>query len=499
MDQPDAWNTKADKSLLIDERFLLLLDTLPYPAFVIPTGGSAVHYNNAFIAYAGFRPGPSRADRTALHHPDDQAELIAAREASVATDSEYVVEIRLRRYDGAYRWHRIHNKPVFRDGRRVGYLGTAVDTHDARTATAVLEEGVRRRTAELEAANSRLAAEEMRYRDLYNQTPMALQSSSGDARLLDVNDTWLRMFGYERAQVLGRSPTEFMTSESAQTYRNLAWPDMLVSNGNVRIVDYQFVTASGIVFDGRLAARGVFDENGHLVRTWAAISDITAERMAERTLHQAQRLDAIGQLAAGIAHDFNNLLTVVLGNLSMALRPRLDEGRRTQLIADARIAAERGAKLIAQMLAFSRQQHLVPEHVDVKQTLNEMSPLLTSTIGSAIEVAVAVPPELPRAFADKTQLELAVLNLCINARDALGHGGRITITASAATVGSPMRAEEPEAGEYVVIEVQDNGPGIPDAVRERIFEPFFTTKNVGAGSGLGLAQVVGMVASALVV
>ncbi len=493
VDGPDQPAEAQTHSPWTDERFLLLLDTLPYPAFVIAAGSHDVYYNHQFVAYVGFYPGSGRADRTALHHPDDQAALETARNMGVASDSDYVIEARLRRYDGAFRWHRIHNKPLFRDGSRIAYLGTAVDVDDSRTLNDHLEHRVRERTAELQAANLRLTAEEVRYRDLYNRTPIALHSSDKNGKLVDVNDTWLQMFGFARDAVIGRSPSAFMTEASAQVFRTRAWPEMLASGGTVRAVDYQFVTAAGPVLDGRLTARGVFDRNGRLIRTWCAIVDITAEKQAEGALRQAQRLDAIGQLTAGIAHDFNNLLTAILGNLELAARPGpQNEERRLRLIAGARTAAERGAALTGQLLAFSRQQRIVAEPLDVNRVIEEMRPLLTGSVGPAFELTLQIERDVPQALADATQLELAVLNLVINARDAMGTGGRITIATALATAGAPGRPEEPEPGDYVTVAVRDDGPGISDSVRDRMFEPFFTTKGVGRGSGLGLAQVLGI-------
>ena len=480
------------RGVIQDQRFLLLLDTLPFPAFIVSAAGPA-HYNEAFIAYVGFRPGSNRANRTALHHPDEQEILEAARDAGTRADTDYVVEARLRRFDGHYRWHRIHNKPLFENGRRTAYLGTATDIHDSRMDNESLERRVLERTSELEEANRRLLSGEARYRDLYNRTPVALHSSDENACLIEVNGTWLELFGYDRGQVIGKSPSAFMTPASARQFRDMAWPQMLSSLGQVRIMDYQFVTNAGRIFEGRLAGRGVFDQAGRLIRTWAAIADVTAEKQANKALGQAQRLDAIGQLTAGIAHDFNNLLTAILANLELLARPgSSDVNRQQRLIMGARAAAERGAKLTGQLLAFSRQQRIAVEATDVNLIVEQMRLLLEGTIGEAIEVVVEAEPGLPLALADATQLELAVLNLAINARDALGTGGRITITTAVATVGASLRPEEPEAGQYVVVEVRDNGPGIDEIVRERMFEPFFTTKDAGRGSGLGLAQVLGI-------
>jgi PAS domain S-box-containing protein len=239
--------TKSD-TLLVDnsgvvqnQPFILLPDTLPFPAFVVTADGPA-YYNEAFVTYVGFRPGSSYADRTALHHPDEQPILEAARNAGAKADVDYVVEARLRRSDGEYRWHRIHNKPLFECGRRVAYLGTTIDIHDPRLLNDLLEARVRERTSELEKANRSLIEGEARYRALYNRTPVALHSCDGNRRIVEVNDTWLGLFSYGRAEVIGKSVDNYMTSCSASIYKDKAWPEMLSSDGQIRVVDYDFVT-----------------------------------------------------------------------------------------------------------------------------------------------------------------------------------------------------------------------------------------------------------------
>ena len=182
-----------------EQRFQLLLDTLPHIAFAIFTGGSAEYDNQAFLDYHGFRPGADKESRTKLLHPDDRPLLEAERAAAAAANREYIVEARLLRHDRAYRWHRIHNKPILRAGIRIGYIGSAVDIHDVREANEALEHRVALRTAEL-------GASETRYRVLYNRTPMALHSVDANARLIDVNDTWLDLFGCARDEALGLSP-----------------------------------------------------------------------------------------------------------------------------------------------------------------------------------------------------------------------------------------------------------------------------------------------------
>ena len=223
------------------------------------------------------------------------------------------------------------------------------------------------------------------------------------------------------------------------------------------------------------------------------LTQIEERERVEATLRQMQRLEAIGQLTSGVAHDFNNLLTVVLGNVEFLLRapenradPRL--ARRLHTI---RTAATRGATLTAQLLAFSRRQTLEPRAVDLNDAVRAMRELLNITLGGSVRLVLAPEDGLPSALVDPTQLELVILNLAINARDAMPTGGTVTIETASIRLGAPIRPEDPAAGEYVTVAVRDTGTGMTEPVLARAFEPFFTTKEIGKGSGLGLAQVYG--------
>jgi signal transduction histidine kinase/ActR/RegA family two-component response regulator len=224
------------------------------------------------------------------------------------------------------------------------------------------------------------------------------------------------------------------------------------------------------------------------------LSQIEERERVESTLNQLQRLEAVGQLTSGVAHDFNNLLTVVLGNIGFiekALCKRDGAESMVQRLGYMRIAAERGAKLTDQLLSFSRRQRLEPRALDLTDTINAMRDLLQSTLGGSVRIDAKLRRDLWPALADPTQLELAVLNLAINARDAMEVGGSLHVETANVVLGAPMAPEEPPAGEYVSICVSDNGSGMLPEVRAKVFEPFFTTKEVGKGSGLGLSQVLG--------
>jgi signal transduction histidine kinase len=224
------------------------------------------------------------------------------------------------------------------------------------------------------------------------------------------------------------------------------------------------------------------------------LRQIEERERVESTLNQLQRLEAVGQLTSGVAHDFNNLLTVVLGNigfLERALSQLGVDGKLLRRLGYIRTAGERGAKLTHQLLSFSRRQRLEPRALDLNEVINAMRDLLHSTMGGSIRIDVKPQTGLWLAMADPTQLELAVLNLAINARDAMEVGGHLRIETANVRLGMPTTPEEPPPGEYVGICVRDSGTGMTPEVRAKVFEPFFTTKDVGKGSGLGLSQVLG--------
>src|SRR6267142_704024 len=220
-------------------------------------------------------------------------------------------------------------------------------------------------------------------------------------------------------------------------------------------------------------------------------SQIEQREMAEADVQQLQRLEAIGQITSGTAHDFNNLLSVVLTNARL-LSHNLREPGDQEGLELIRTAAERGVNLIAQLLAFSRKQRLEPQPVDLNSKIAGMSEMRNATLGGTVQPRTALAMDLWPALVDPTQIELVILNLAINARDAMPSGGILTLETFNAVIDSaPGWTEGPVPGQYVGLAVHDTGVGIPDNVLPRVFEPFFTTKEPGKGSGLGLAQVFG--------
>jgi signal transduction histidine kinase len=234
-----------------------------------------------------------------------------------------------------------------------------------------------------------------------------------------------------------------------------------------------------------------FYRGGEFAGYFGSCIDVTEQRATEEQLRQAQKLETVGQLTAGVAHDFNNLLTSILGSLEL-LETRIADESARRLLQGAIRSARRGATLNEQLLAFARKQPLVPKALNLNAVVSGMDALLRSSIGGSIRVETVPGADLWLALADQTQLELVILNLAINARDAMPVGGRIVIETRNVTRDAPEGPEEPPPGEYVAISVSDTGTGMSEEVRRKAFDPFFTTKQPGKGSGLGLNMVFGV-------
>ena len=223
-------------------------------------------------------------------------------------------------------------------------------------------------------------------------------------------------------------------------------------------------------------------------------TEMAEREKAQEALRQSQKMEAVGQLTSGVAHDFNNLLTGVLGHLELGLARTQDEAVRRSLLAATR-AADRGAKLTQQLLAFSRRQHLQAKPVDLNALVRGMEDMLSRTIGPAVRIEMALPAELWPALVDASQIEVAILNLAINARDAMPLGGRLVLATANVPADAPRRPADLPAGggvDLVMVSVTDSGTGMDEETLARAFEPFYTTKEIGKGTGLGLSQVYGL-------
>jgi PAS domain S-box-containing protein len=310
--------------------------------------------------------------------------------------------------------------------------------------------------------------------------------------ILEFNPAAERIFGVKRADAVGREMAELIMPAR---YRDLHRTGMkrYLASGQHNILGRRLeitgLRADGAEFPVELAINAT-DVNGRPIFT-GFLRDVTAEREAEAQLRQAQKMESVGQLTGGVAHDFNNLLTVIIGALDLTL-DRVQGDVRSALEPALR-AAESGAALVQRLLAFSRRQTLIPEEVDFNRLAAEMENLLRRMLGEDIEIEMKLNPRLWTALADKGQVETALLNLTVNARDAMPAGGKLTIETGNVHLDEDYAAQNTEIapGDYVMLAVTDTGKGMPADVLDHAFEPFFTTKEVGKGSGLGLSMIYG--------
>ncbi|WP_442679884.1 PAS domain S-box protein [Sphingomonas sp. ASY06-1R] len=442
-------------------------------------------------------------------HPDDRDATTAAFMAALdpAVRATYDVEYRtIGKEDGVVRWVAAKGRGLFdEEGRCVRAIGTVLD--------------ISRR----QAVQQELRESEARFRTLADSAPALIWMCDDNGSLIFANRWHEETFGLPVAELMDAGWQRILHPDDQSGFvddfeqaffcrapftRDVRVIDRhgvtrwLHSEARPRQVDGQFVGYVGCDVDitevhlaSEMLEKGIAERTKELAATNRQLSTQIEEReRVEATLRQMQRLEAIGQLTSGVAHDFNNLLTVILGNVDLVARAAAQadmDDKTRQRIGYMRTAAERGATLTSQLLAFSRRQRLEARPIDLNGTVSGMRDLLQSSMGGSVQLDTRLRRDLWPALVDPTQIELIILNLAINARDAMEVGGSLTVSTDNITLGEPVTPEEPPPGDYVVIAVTDTGSGMAPDVRDRAFEPFFTTKAIGRGSGLGLPQVYG--------
>ncbi|HWI86947.1 MAG TPA: MHYT domain-containing protein [Sphingomonas sp.] len=337
-----------------------------------------------------------------------------------------------------------------------------------------------------------LVESEERFRSLYRGTPLPLQSLDREGRIEQVSNAWLDLTGYDEAEVLGRPFADFLTKAAARQLLETDWPKLIEQDG-LDPREYRIVTKDGGYRDIVSTIKIERDADGAFIHVLGGLTDVTEHRHAEEALRQAQKIEAIGQLTGGIAHDFNNLLAVVVGNLELLRKHLSDDPKAMRLVDSALEGAHRGASLTQRLLAFARRQDLRPAAVDVPGLVRSMTDLLQRSLGPAVRVQTHFPLNLPSAQVDANQLEMALLNVAVNARDAMPQGGTLDISAEEAIV-DPGSEDGLAPGRYLCLSLTDTGMGMDAETLARAVDPFFTTKGVGKGTGLGLSMVQGLAA-----
>lgn len=411
---------------------------------------------------------PTSLSSNRLIHPDDLKPVLDSIQDVIDSGHEYwSAEYRFLRNDGEYAI--VSDRGfIIRDseGRPVRMVGGMTDlTEQRRTETRLQQQAA-----------------------LLDEMEDAIVVSDLDDRISYWSRGAEHMFGWTAAEAVGRCLSELQLEDTPlDTIRTV-----LMSEGRYTKTFQQCCKdGRSVTVEGRWTL--VRDAEGQPSAIFRICTDVTARLVLEAQLQQAHRLEAVGQLTGGVAHDFNNLLTVILGNADLLVQQLPDQPRLQSLAEMTRTAAERGAELTQRLLAFARRQALQPQSIDAHQLLTSMDALLRRTLPANIELELVRGAGLWTTLVDPAQLESAVLNLVINARDAMPSGGKITLETSNAWIDQLYAENHPDVtpGQYVLLSVSDTGSGMSAEHLARVFEPFFTTKGVGKGTGLGLSMVYG--------
>jgi PAS domain S-box-containing protein len=447
-------------------------------------------------------PRPLFADWHPAIFIDDVPKLRSAVDRA-CENSPYYVEFRVTRPDGGVHW--IAGKgEIARDetGRPIRVAGVYYDISERKALEAqmlALNEGLEARVADrvrqLAATTAQLDETERRFQLLIDAvTDYAIYMLDEAGNVVSWNRGAERIKGYSAGEIIGQHFSRFYTEDE----RRQGVPQTALATA-VRAGKYEAegsrVRKDGSTFLASVVLNAIRDPSGSLLGFAKITRDVTEKKAVEDQLRQAQKMEAVGHLTGGVAHDFNNLLTVIMGNLERLERILPPAQVTDRLISSALRGATRAAMLTQQLLAFSRRQPLLPEVLSVNKLVATMSDLMRRTIGEAIFVDTVLAGGLWPTLADSNQLENAVINLAINARDAMPDGGKLTIeTANTHLDDAYARMnDDVQPGQYVGIFITDTGTGMAPETAAQAFEPFFTTKEMGQGTGLGLSQVYGFI------
>ncbi|MEN3972785.1 PAS domain-containing protein [Sphingomicrobium sp. XHP0235] len=466
-----------------EARFRRIADSAPVPIWVSRLDGKREFVNQAYAAFfAADKEEAATIGWEDRVHPEDAQGMHDALVEGLKSRAPFEFEARAKRHDSTYRWMQANVQPRRNaDGEIVGYIGTANDVTLAKEAEQALRATVQDQKGEL-------LASEARFRAVFDSLDM-VSIMDLEGRYLEMNVSAQGVIGLEDGAYRGRRCWEMepvcANPESVATLRGLVEDGARGEHGSAEI-DVALKGRKAVHMMSITPVPGADGLPAYLV---GQARDVTALKSTQDQLRQAQKMEALGQLTGGIAHDFNNLLTVVVGGLDL-ISKRVEDEKLKRYADNALSAAQRGARLTAQLLTFSRVQKLEVGAVAVDAVISEMKPLFANAMGGRFRIKWDIKDREETILADTTQLEVAMLNLAINARDAMGERGTLTVSTRRVELSGDA---ELSSGTYLELAISDTGAGMPPHVKERVFEPFFTTKEVGKGTGLGLSMVYGMV------
>jgi PAS domain S-box-containing protein len=456
-----------------EERFRMMADSAPILIWVADADRHCTYFNRGWLEFTGRSLEQERGYPWLQDvHPEDLDRCLRAYVTAFDMHQLLRIEYRMKRHDMVYRWLLDSVVPRYLpEGTFVGYIGGTIDITERKQA---------------EASRDQLAA-------IVESSDDAIIGKTLEGIITSWNSGAEKIFGYKASEVLGQPISILIPpgypNEEPQILERLKRGKCSEHYETVRI------RKDGRLIDVSLSISPVMDTTGKIIGASEIARDITEQKRAEETLFHAQKMEAVGQLTGGLAHDFNNLLTIISGNLQMLEDSLGDDPLPRKLVQSALKVAGRGAELVRRLLAFSRRQALQPQVVNLNEIVAGMMPLLHRTLAENVEIATVEATALWPALADPTQLETALLNLAVNARDAMRRGGKLTIETGNVVLDAAYPACEAEItpGEYVMLAVSDSGTGMSAETVKRAFEPFFTTKAAGEGTGLGLSMIYGFI------
>ncbi len=459
-----------------EKQYHLLTESIPHFVWMTRADGQAEYANSRWFEYTGLPSSESHGLGWLQQiHPSDRTKARKTWENAVATGLPYEVEYRLRRADGNYRSHLAKGLPI-RDerGQIVKWIGTCTDIHAQKTAEAEL----RLRDRALQAVSEGI---------------LITDPCQIDNPIIYASPGFEKLTGYSTEESIGRN-CRFLQGRdtSPEAIAELREAIRSARPANVELLNYR---KDGTPIWISLSISPIRNEEGEVTHFVGVQSDITERRLMEQQLRQSQKMEAVGRLAGGIAHDFNNLLTVINGYGEMLLNRLGVNDPVRESVSEMNKAGERAAALTRQLLAFSRKQVLAPSILDLNSVVIDLEKMLRRVIGEDIRLATDLQSPLDAVKVDRGQMEQVLLNLAVNARDAMPRGGQLSLKTRNVELDDAYARDHPytQPGAYVALVVSDTGHGMTSEVKARIFEPFFTTKGPGMGTGLGLATVYGIV------